>query len=133
MPTTLPNTSKFGGRRVYNGLWPTDLSKGLKVTIDLTAVASLPWMVDLSEEQELGQIPFVQSAWIDNSGNTVGLILTTSIGQSITVAAGWQGFYPILDTDHRFTVTTVAGAAGQNAQTTIIFLSVPMPASSWNS
>jgi hypothetical protein len=129
----LPNTNKFGGRRIYNGLWPSDLPKAFPVLVDLTNITAMPWIIDLQEEQDLGVFPFVQSVYIDNSKNSVGLVLTTSVGQQIVCPAYGQGFFPILDTDHRFSVATLSGGAGQNNQTPIFFLSVPMPLSEWAS
>ena len=130
---TIPNTNKFGGKRVYNGLWPVDLPKGFPVIVDMTNAAGFPWVIDLSEEQDLAQIPFIQSAWVDNSKNSIAIVITPSIGQAVIIPPNAQGFVPILDTDHRFTVTTLNGTAAQNTQTPIIFLSVPMPATVWDS
>lgn len=130
--TTLPNTNKFGGLRVYNGLFPADLPKIFRIAIDLTATGSFPWVIDLSEEQDRGQLPYIQSVFIDNSLNAVPLVLTSDLGQVIQCGANAQGFFPVLaSANPRFLATTSSGAAGTNTQTSIIFCSMPMPASFW--
>jgi hypothetical protein len=94
----------------------------------MTANGSFPWIADLSQEQDLGEIEFVQAIFIDNSGNNVGLVITVDSGQVITCAANAQCCKPVFSFTPRFTVTTATGAAGQNKQTGIWLSNMPLPA-----
>lgn len=117
------------GIRIFNGLAPTELPKCVPVTVDFTLQAS--WTIDLSIAQDQGRLAFVQSVFVDNSGNSAILSLTCSItGQTIQVPANAQGYFPLLATDAwQFTVSLPA--TNSNPNTKIFFLNVPVPACVW--
>lgn len=128
---TMSNTGKFGGKRTFNGLFPTDLPKVFPIIIDMTATASFPWNIDLGQEQDIGQIGFVQGVYIDNRTGIHPLILTTDLGQVIECPSLSQGFFTVFSDQPRFTLTTSDGTSSTMAQTNLFFTNFPVSNATW--
>lgn len=67
------------------------------VPISLDFSASPSYFLDYSNQGALGYLDMVQTLWVDNFGNAAVLKITCPNSQQvIQVAAGAQGYYPIL-------------------------------------
>lgn len=114
-----PGTSILGG---FNTRTPAGGPKVLPVRLDFTSSQAIN--VDLGQVNTLGKIGFVQSAYIDNSGNTASLTLVGSLlGQKIIVPAGAQMFTPLLLPNPPQMVASSTG----NVIVPMFLLNVPMP------
>lgn len=114
------------GRRVFNGLQPEDGPKALAVDFNF-AIAN-PINFDLVTAELNNQLGAIQTIYIDNGANPAALtIRSVNNDQDITIAAGWQGYFPFLVTDQPFFKVSTIGTPTVK----IKFLNVAMPALSW--
>lgn len=106
---------------------PVDGGVGIPVLLALAAVAQVSG--DFVLEQTAGAIGFVQSVYIDNSGNADALTLTfPGTGQNITVKGHTQGYYPIIPCTGSF--SWVAQSAGA-VNVPVIFMNEKFEAAQW--
>jgi len=85
---------------------------------------------DFGLEQTNGTIGFVQSVYIDNSGNANPFTITfPGTQQSITVKGRTQGYYPIVPFQGTFSwaASTLVAPATVN----VIFMNVQFEAAQW--
>lgn len=107
---------------VYNAMVPAEGPKGLPVRIDLTVAQTAT--VDLSQQQALGQLSYIQTMYVDNLDNPQEISFTMNLTrQRLTVPAGVQVYVPILLPNPP--VIQVASTGGVAVD--VHFLNVPMP------
>lgn len=111
---------------IYNGPIPKEGPKSIPVQANFALVAS--YVIDFTLIYNQGFISELQAVWIDNSSNTQAVTLTNlSSNQSIVVAAGRQGIYPVLSPNPpRFSATSSGNGTVQ-----FQFLNVPITCLSW--
>lgn len=106
---------------------PTEGPVGIPITLALAGIASVSG--DFALEQTSGSIGFVQSAYIDNSGNASPLtIVFPGTQQNITVKGHTQGYYPVVPFQGTFT-WQASSAGGVNVP--VIFMNVQFGAAQW--
>lgn len=112
---------------ILNGMIPKEGPKTVPIKVDLRA--TLAAIIDLSTQNDLGQLSFIQSVFIDNTGNGSPFLLTVEgSGQVIQIGPGQQGYLPLLaPLPNKFTAATAGGV-----QVPLFFLNVPMPAAVWD-
>lgn len=117
----------FNSVRIENALVPNEGPKIVPLNLDFAIVGT--YEIDLTLAINQRKIEIVQGIYIDNSLNTSPFsIVAESSKQKISIAAGAQGYYPLLAGQYpRFTCTS-AGAF----VVYIAFLNVPVPALQWN-
>lgn len=109
---------------------PPAQNVAMPFTFDFTNQAQ--YDKDLFQEQSNEKMPYVQSVWIDNSGNSAAFTLAfDGMGFSITVKAGTQGLYPVLQAEGAPTFHGSVAVAGAGKLTKIILLSMPVPYKDW--
>jgi len=111
---------------INNGMIPKEGPKTIPYKLDFTAAQSI--LVDMSQQNLMEQISFVQGVYIDNSGNTAALVLISQgSNQVVSCPAGAQGYFPLLATlPNKFLVSTTGGLI-----VNVFFYNVPMPAATW--
>lgn len=120
------------GYAIFNGLWPLhgDAEHGpatVRVPLDFTNVAQIE--VNLTEDEFLSQLKYVQMIYIDNADNANPLTLTLQISQQrIKVKGNTQGYYPVLAPNQtHFIFATTQGAV----IVPVYFINVPLAALQW--
>jgi hypothetical protein len=119
---------------VFNGLWPVHADtehgpRALYYPVTFTA-ASASVEVNLSEEEMMAQLKFVQSLYIDNGDNGAALTVTIQMTQQrIKVKANTQGYYPVLVPNSAKLTFSLAAAAPLVVP--VQFINVPLPAIQW--
>jgi hypothetical protein len=118
---------------VFNGMWPVHLDaehgpKSLWYNLAFSAtIAQIE--VNLSEDEMMSQLKFIQTLYIDNADN--GGALTITVGQSqqrVKWKPNTQGYLPLLvPNGARITFATPAAAVN----VPIIFINVPMAPIQW--
>lgn len=104
---------------------------GVGVSLNLDFTAGNQASGDFGQEMASGVIDYVQSVYIDNSGNTKALSITFGgTLQNITVKPNTQGYYPVVPANGTF--SWVAVSTGANVKVPVIFMNVKIPtASQW--
>jgi hypothetical protein len=99
-------------------------------SFDFTKDAAQIVTKDFVQEMQALKIPFVQSIYIDNSGDANPMTLAFNDGTfSITVKGRTQGFYPLCVAEGPLRVT--ATSTGAAIAKTVIFLSMMVPPINW--
>lgn len=112
---------------VNNGEIPSEGPKVLPFTLDFTVATTQT--VDLSQQNALKQISFIQGAFIDNRLSGQPFYLTVrGTGQVVKIPAGAQGYVPVLATLPNY--FDCASAGGVNV--TVLFYNMPMPLGVWS-
>lgn len=111
---------------VNNGTIPKEGPKTLPFRVDLTVNQS--YEIDLSQQNALEQISFIQGVFIDNKDNSQPLLLTCQgTGQVVNMPPGAQGYVPVLAVlPNKFLVATMGGVV-----VNLFFYNMPMPAAVW--
>ena len=111
---------------VNNGTIPKEGPKTLPFRVDLTVNQS--YEIDLSQQNALEQISFIQGVFIDNKDNGQPLLLTCQgTGQVVSMPPGAQGYVPVLAVlPNKFLVATMGGVV-----VNLFFYNMPMPAAVW--
>lgn len=79
----------------FNGYAPEKGPRALTVDLDFSVQAT--YNLNLAAIQQEDRVEFIQGIYINNKANTNPLIITCGISQqSLTIAAGWQGYLPLL-------------------------------------
>lgn len=113
--------------KVFNGYAPTEGSRALPLAFDFSQAAS--YSGDLVLAQNMGNLEFVQSVFVDNSANSYPVTLSfNQVNQSIVFPPYAQGYMPVLvPNEPRYTI-----ASSGNVVVDVIFLTFPMPAVVWS-
>jgi hypothetical protein len=121
------NMKTFASFAHFWGLTPAIEYGPKAMPISLDPAATTHWDIDLWQEATEHQMPFVQSAWIDNAFNPNPILIRTGvIGQRIMVPAFSQATRPVLvGNPPQFTIDIKE--AFDNGSIEIIFLDVPLP------
>jgi len=119
-----------GVAQIANMRWPSQGAKALPLVLDFSGGAT-EIDSDTFFEQSQGLIEFIQSVFIDNSGNGDTFTLTTilaGVAVSIIAQPFTQGYYPVMvDTGTaRIAAKTVGGV-----KVTVALLNVAMPYFVW--
>lgn len=110
---------------VYNGYAPVEGGPAaIPITLDFTVNGSVSF--DVIDAVQRGIVDYIQSMWVDNSGNLNALtFLCSQTGQKIIVPANAQGIWPIIaPAGLRITATTTPAGG---LKPLVILLNVPMP------
>lgn len=83
--------------------------------------------LDLSQYNNQNRLANVQGAFLDNSAGTAPLVFSCGGGQSISVPAGYQGFFPVY-----WNATYLCKLSGSGV-VNITLVNFPTPAAVWNS
>jgi len=112
---------------VANGFAPVELSKAISAVFDFTNTSY--YDVDFTQIQQSGAVAFIQSIYVDNTGNANALTFVFDItNQRVVVPAGAQGIWPVIaPVSAKCRVSTTQAAVTCKAQ----FLNVPMPLTQW--
>ena len=123
---TATNPQLFA-KPISNGKTPVEGPRALPVQYDFSVQPS--YQTDLTLIKQLGGFSIVQSLFIDNSeGNEPVVVKENVMGQSISVPAGSQGFFPILVASADvFTVSSIGSGAAQ-----VIYINVPIAPQEWD-
>lgn len=109
------------------GLAPLKGSRSLGQVLDFSR--ENPVNINLSFEQKTSRLEYVQSIYIDNSLNpaTITAVMKTT-GQSISIPAGWQGYFPVLASvdEPKISFSTTG-----TPLVPVFFLSFPLPLAIW--
>lgn len=121
--STNPGSLKYS---IHNNLIPKEGPKTVPMRLDFTAAQAIE--VDLSQQNELTQISFVQTLYIDNSDNGSSLtVIIQGTQQRIKIAPGEQIYVPVLaGLPNKFTFGTVGAVI-----VPVYFINVPMPLAQW--
>lgn len=86
------------------------------------------YTVDLSQNQNLAQVAFIQGVYVDNSNNSQALlILCASTNQVVQVPANNQGYFPLLAGE----VPKFAVSSTGTATVPLYFYNVPIAPTLW--
>lgn len=114
---------------IFNGLSPQQGPKALRFNADFSTVLSID--LDLTKEQDLHQIDFIQSVFIDNIGSTSRLTIEINgVPFPLMVPALSQGMFPLVHSGHfkcKLSVNAV-----QTEPVSLVFLNVPQPYILWD-
>jgi len=106
---------------------PTEGPKTIPLSLDFTVADT--YQLDLSQDEKLGKIGYIQTIFVDLSGSDIALTFNIPAVQQKIVAKGrTQGYYPVLvNNPSVVTLTCVGGPAGVAIQ----LINVPIPGSVW--
>ncbi len=108
--------------QTFNAMVPSEGPKVIPVTVDLRTASSAA--VDLSNQQMLHKIAFIQGVYVDNLDNPSPLSIIVGVtNQRITIAAGRQQYCPLLVPNPPQFIVESAGAV----QVPVFFLNIPLP------
>jgi len=95
-----------------------------------TGIPSKGYTIDPTVFLQKGYIKTVQALYIDNSANNnVVTVSNPTFGQTFSLPAGWQGYFPILASDQSQQPLQVTSIG--SAQAYVILLNVLMPLGIW--
>lgn len=108
---TTTNPMSYGVFPSFNNKTPKEGPRYIPMTFDFSTVDT--WDVDLMQIQQQGKISTLQAFYVDNSLNTVELIITMGLGgQVIKVQPGYQGFITALVNNvPKFSVSSAGGVS----------------------
>ncbi len=113
----------------FIGQSPKECAKVIPQIIDFAITTEA--VFDLTQMKQQGYVSGIQTVFIDNGANTVPISVTTSvIDQTISIGAGWQGFFPVFLTDNiKLTFTS----PGSSSIVKICLLNIAIAAATWPS
>jgi hypothetical protein len=113
---------------IFNQMIPSEGGRAVPLALDFSSNNS--WTINMTQLLSMKVIDVVQTIYIDNSLNSVSLLVNSSISnQNITVPPYSQGYYPILVPNNAtLTFTCIGGLIN----TPIFLINIPLPAISWN-
>lgn len=129
MPTGIQDTSNANPVPVANALGLVDGMNPLVIPLNVNLTVNSSVLVDMTQQQQRGQIGPIQTIYIDNSDNAQEVSIVTQIlGQEITIPAGDSAILPIFlaTTAPKFTVNTTGGVI-----LPIFLMNFPLPAAVW--
>jgi|SRR6185312_2369274 len=123
------NINIRGKQSISNAMIPPEGPVALKAVLDFTGGA-FSAIVDLTQQTTPPvQLSFVQGLYVDNSLSNVILdIVNGGTGQKISIQANAQAYIPVLASLPPIFTFNGRNNASPNAQVTVFFLNVPMPA-----
>lgn len=115
--------------------WPQEGTRGIAMQYNFTSQAS--FTEDLSQVVAKGESVPLQTAYVDNSGNSQGVqFIIPGLGQVINVPANSQAILPFLFNPDgpAFSITTLAAGVPTPiaATTRVILLNVPVSPCVWH-
>lgn len=119
---------------VTNATLPPEGPKAIPLTLDFTSVSGQPmYVIQVSQFYMKGAgwpgLSAIQGLYLDNRANASPLVVSVSqTNQNITVAAGFQGYYPLLSPNGG--TLTFASVGGVVCFAEVY--NIPMPAGTWS-
>jgi hypothetical protein len=119
--------ASYSAISTYNALVPREGPKQIPYTLPFNG-SGQTITIDLSQTIQLGIISVVQSLYMDLSACSAPVTVNViNAQQSITLPAGYQGFFPVLSSNPaKFAFTSVS-----NGSAHVNFVNVPIPADIW--
>jgi hypothetical protein len=116
----------FNPQTAFLGAIPCEGPKVLSQSVDFSVSSAVDF--DMVSIKQTGRLSGIQAIFIDNSNNNQPVSITTTIiNQVLQIAAGYQGYFPILVSDQ---VKMTVASTG-NGVVPILFLNFPIAASIW--
>jgi hypothetical protein len=121
------NTNQFSNPLpIFTDATPKEGTRAIPVTFDWSVQSS--YAIDLSNAQNQARFSGIRCVYIDNGNNNGAVTIQTSaLNQSMSLAAGYQGFFPLLVTNQvKVTVSSVGSVSTQ-----VVFLNFLLPYGTW--
>lgn len=119
----------ISGYKVTLGYSPKQGARAIRVPLNFNSLGVTQISFDTFKEQATGQIEFIQSVFIDNSANAMGLALAfPALGQVLTVRTQMVGYFPIFVPNGAFSCTAVSQG---NVNINLIFSDVFINPTVW--